>query len=73
MPTPAVAGLKFPALTPVPLYVPPAGKPPVNAYGAVFTQVDELDGQVTVGGVFTITVTVELELLHDATLGDSVT
>lgn len=36
MPTPAVAGLNWPPLTPGPLYVPPAGEPPVNANAAVF-------------------------------------
>ena len=49
VPTPAVAGLKFPPLTPLPVYVPPEGFPPANAYGAVFKHVDEFAGQVTMG------------------------
>ena len=62
VPTPAVAGLKFPPLTPVPLYVPPAGLPPVSAKGAVFVQAEEFEGQVTVGGAVTVMVNVQLLL-----------
>ena len=60
VPTPAVAGLKFPPLTPGPLYVPPVGVPPVSAKGAVLVHVEEFDGQVAVGGALTVIVNVQL-------------
>ena len=56
VPTPAVAGLNCPPLTPVPLYVPPAGEPPdkVKAASVLHTAVNGLS--VTVGNGFTVTV-----------------
>ena len=60
MPTPAVAGLKLLPLTPVPLYVPLAGLPPVNEYAGAFIQTDELAGQLTVGSAFTVIVNVHV-------------
>ena len=62
MPTPAVAGLKFPALTPIPLYVPPVGFPPVNANGDVFKHVDEFVGQVTEGNELFVSTTSSVEV-----------
>ena len=58
VPTPAVAGSNMPALTPVPLYVPPAGVPPVSVNAAVLIQTDELAGQFTTGNGFIVTVTI---------------
>ncbi len=54
VPTPAAEGLKFPALTPIPLYVPPAGDPPVNAKVGVFKQTELFDGQVRLVVPFTV-------------------
>ena len=48
-PVPAATGLNIFPLTPEPLYMPPAGVPPVSANGAASIQTDELDGQVTTG------------------------
>ena len=62
-PTPAVAGLNWPLLTPIPLYEPPVGVPPVNAKTAASIHTDELAGQLTVGNGFTVIVNVQL-LLH---------
>ena len=59
-PDPADAGLKLPALTPVPLYVPPVGEPPVNVNAAALIHTDKLDGQVTTGNAFTVMVKVQL-------------
>ena len=62
MPTPAVAGLNMPALTPGPLYVPPVGVPPVNVKAGALRQTEELAGQLTVGNGFTVMVNVQLLL-----------
>ena len=62
-PTPAVAGVNRPPLTPVPLYEPPVGVPPVNAKAAALIHTVELAGQLTVGNGFTVIVNVQL-LLH---------
>lgn len=60
IPAPAVAGLNIPALTPVPLYVPPAGAPPVSAKAGALMQIAELAGQVTVGAAFTVMTKVQV-------------
>ena len=62
MPAPAAEGLKLPALTPVPLYVPPVGDPPNKANEAALIHTDELAGQVTAGNAFTVMVNVQLLL-----------
>ena len=60
-PTPATAGLKLPPLTPVPLYVPPAGLPPLSAKAASEVVMPVmLPGQVTVGSGFTVMVKEQL-------------
>ena len=46
--------MKFPALTPVPEYVPPAGKPPVNVKGVASTQTSAYAARVTAGISFTV-------------------
>jgi hypothetical protein len=46
VPTPAADGLNIPALTPGPLYVPPAGDAPVNAKAGVIIHVAELEGMI---------------------------
>ncbi len=51
VPTPAMAGLNVFALTPVPVYVPPAGAPPVRSKGASYKQTAMFSGQVTVMGL----------------------
>ena len=58
VPTPAMAGLKLPALTPVPEYVPPAGSPPVKVKAAEFTQTVVKELNVTVGVELTVRVDV---------------
>ena len=60
MPVPATEGLKMPPLTPVPLYVPPVGEPPLSANEVALIHTDELDGQVTTGNAFTVMVKVQL-------------
>ena len=65
MPTPAGAGLKLLSLTPVPLYVPPAGLPPVNEYAEAFMQTDELAGQLTVGKALIVRCSVAVESQPD--------
>ena len=52
----------MPPLTPVPLYVPPVGEPPLSANDAALIHTDELAGQVTVGSAFTVMVKVQLLL-----------
>ena len=59
VPAPAVAGLNWPALTPVPLYVPPVGEPPVNANAGASIHTEVLDGQLTTGSGFTVIVYVQ--------------
>ena len=54
-PTPAVAGLNWPPLTPVPLYVPPAGDPPVSVNAASVEHTAVNADKVTVGNGFTVT------------------
>ena len=60
MPTPAVAGLNMPALTPVPVYVPPPGEPPVKAKAGSETVAAEFAGQVTTGKALTVMTKVQL-------------
>ena len=55
VPTPAAAGSKVPLVTPLPLYVPPAGLPPVSANGASVAQTGLNDAIVTVGSGLTVT------------------
>ncbi len=52
-PVPAVAGLKNPPLTPVPLYAPPAGVPPLNSTGEEFKQTPLKVPRFTDGIAFT--------------------
>ena len=58
VPVPAVAGLKLPAVTPVPEYVPPAGKPPERAKSAASTHTFANAASVTTGKAFTVIVLV---------------
>ena len=62
VPTPALAGLKMPPLTPGPLYVPPVGVPPVRAKAAAFKHTVELAGQLTTWTDVTVIVNVQLLL-----------
>jgi hypothetical protein len=55
-----VAGLKLPALTPVPLYVPPTGVAPLSANGTALIHTDEFAGQLTTGNEFTVIVNVQV-------------
>ena len=59
VPAPAVAGLNWPPLTPVPLYVPPAGLPPVNANAGASMHTELFDGQLTTGNAYTVIVYVQ--------------
>jgi hypothetical protein len=54
VPAPADAGLKVVPLTPVPLYVPPDGDPPVRFTTAEFEQTGEKDDNVTDGPALTV-------------------
>ena len=47
-PIPAIDGSNMPPLTPWPLYVPPAGDPPVNVNASVLIHTVKLAGQVTI-------------------------
>ena len=67
VPTPAVAGLKFPADTPGPEYVPPEGAPPDSANTGVVSQTALKLASVTTGSGFTVTVTFA-DLLQPAVL-----
>ena len=58
VPTPAMPGSKLPALTPVPEYVPPAGKPPVKVTVDEFAQILVNALNVTVGVELTVRVEV---------------
>ena len=61
MPVPAAVGLNTPAaFTPGPLYVPPAGDPPVNVNAAALIHTEELAGQVTTCVDVTVIVNVQL-------------
>ena len=55
-PVPAVAGENDPAVTPVPVYVPPAGEPPVKAKSAASTHTSAKAVRVTVGSALTVMV-----------------
>ena len=55
VPTPATAGLNCPPLTPVPLYVPPAGRPPVSAKAGMVLHTALSEASVTTGNGFTKT------------------
>ena len=55
VPIPAAAGSKVPLVTPLPLYVPPAGLPPVSAKGASVVQTGFNVAIVTVGSGLTVT------------------
>jgi hypothetical protein len=61
-PSPAAAGSKLPALTPLPLYTPPNGVPPVSAKAGASNRIVWSDGQVTVGIRGFVTVTVKVHL-----------
>ena len=55
-PTPAVAGLKFGSVTPVPEYVPPRGKPlPVKSRTAASIQISVKGVKVTTGNISSLT------------------
>ena len=63
VPAPAVAGLNVFDETPVPVYVPPPGLPPVNGNAAVFVQMPVmLPGQVTTVGDVTVIVKLQVEV-----------
>ena len=54
-PAPAVDALKFVPDTPVPLYTPPAGVPPVSAYVLLLLHCSvSVFAQVTTGNAFTV-------------------
>ncbi len=57
VPLPAVAGLKVPAVTPGPEYVPPEGDPPVSVIAVALSHIALNAASVTVGNGFTVTVT----------------
>jgi len=54
VPTPAVAGSKFPDATPTPEYKPPLGLPLVKGKAGVFMQTTLKLPKVTVGDGFTV-------------------
>jgi hypothetical protein len=54
VPAPVVRGLKDPPETPVPLYAPPAGLPPVKVTLAAFAHIGDKAPKVTVGKGFTV-------------------
>ena len=59
VPTPAILALKFVPLTPGPLYIPPAGEPPLNAYVVELTHCAvRVPGKVTTGNALTVMVLV---------------
>ncbi len=53
VPTPALDGLKIPPLTPVPLYVPPEGVPPLNVIEEELTHMLLSVAKLTTGSAFT--------------------
>ena len=68
VPTPATLALKFVPLTPVPLYVPPAGEPPLKVYVVELTHCAvRVPGKVTVGKALTVIVLVAV-LVHPLAL-----
>src|ERR1041385_7596800 len=57
-----VIGSNIPPLTPVPLYVPPAGDPPLSVTIPPLSQTGDKEENVTVGAVFTGKVCVALPM-----------
>ena len=62
VPAPAVAGLNMPPLTPVPLYVPPTGNPPVKVNELALIHTLGNVANVTVGNGFTVIDDVALDV-----------
>ena len=52
----------MPPLTPVPLYVPVPGLPPVSAKGAALLHTEKLAGQLTAGAAVTFIVNVQVDV-----------
>jgi hypothetical protein len=68
---PAIAGLNLLSLTPDPLKVPPAGRPPVNVSSASFAQTDEKSLSVISGSTCTIILFEAEAIVVLISIGDS--